>query len=330
MEKIQISHGSGGRATSELIEKVFLPALKTPQLLEMEDAGILELEKEKLAMSTDSYVVRPLFFPGGDIGKLSVSGTVNDLLVSGAVPLYMSAGFILEEGLEVEKLQKVLTSFSKAAQDAGIVLAAADTKVVEKGKADGLYINTAGVGRVVRELSALSVRPQDVVIVTGYVGDHGIAISVSREEFELDIPVKSDCAPLTGLLIPLFRFTGLRWMRDPTRGGLATVLVELAEKTSLGIRLFEEKIPVRESVSFICEMLGYDPLYLANEGKAVIVVSKEDADELLSVLREHPLGRDAQVIGEITDEFKGVRLKTKIGGERILDMLEDDPLPRIC
>ena len=328
MKSVEIGHGSGGKLTRELIEEVFLKHFNFPELHTLQDATYLP-GLSKIAVTTDSYVVRPLFFPGGDIGKLSISGTVNDLTVSGALPRYITVGFIVEEGLPIETLERVVSSMAETARSAGVKIVAGDTKVVEKGKCDGIYINTAGVGEVVRELSPKLVKPGDRVIVTGFVGDHGIAISLAREEFEVETPVESDCAPLNSLLTPLFELPGLRFMRDPTRGGLATVLVELSESSNLGIRVYEPHIPVRESVRFICDMLGYDPLYLANEGKAVVVVSEEDADRALEILKSHPLGKDAAVIGEVVEE-PGVVLVTSVGGERRLELLEEDPLPRIC
>ena len=328
IERVEIGHGSGGKLTRELIEEVFLKHFNFPELHTLQDATYLP-GISKIAVTTDSYVVRPLFFPGGNIGKLAISGTVNDLTVSGALPRYITAGFIVEEGLPIETLEKVVSSMAETARTAGVKIVAGDTKVVEKGKCDGIYINTAGVGEVVRELSPKLVKPGDKVIVTGFVGDHGIAISLAREEFEVETPVESDCAPLNSLLTPLFKLPGLRFMRDPTRGGLATVLVELSDSSGLGVRIYEDRVPVREEVRFICDMLGYDPLYLANEGKAVIVVSPEDTDEALKILRSNPLGKEASVIGEVVSD-PGVALVTSIGGVRRLELLEEDPLPRIC
>ncbi|OMH40912.1 hydrogenase expression/formation protein HypE [Desulfurobacterium indicum] len=330
MEKIEIAHGSGGKLTRELIENLFLKYLDFEELKSLQDASYLKLSSPNIAMTTDSYVVKPFKFPGGNTGKLSVCGTINDLTVSGAIPKYLSLGLIIEEGFSLKELEDIISTIAKTAKEAGIVIATGDTKVVESGKCDGIYINTAGIGEIKKELSPKFVKPGDVVIVTGYIGDHGIAISLAREEFDMEIPVKSDCAPLNTLLTPLFDISGLKWMRDPTRGGVATVTVELSEMSGYGIKLFEDKIPVREEVKFVCDMLGYDPLYLANEGKALIVVDRKDAESTLNILKEHPLGKDSAIIGEVTDSFKGVRLKTRIGGERLLDLLEDDPLPRIC
>ncbi|WP_457569537.1 hydrogenase expression/formation protein HypE [Desulfurobacterium sp.] len=330
MEKIEIAHGSGGKLTRELIENLFLKYLDFEELKSLQDASYLKLSSPNIAMTTDSYVVKPFKFPGGNTGKLSVCGTINDLTVSGAIPKYLSLGLIIEEGFSLKELEDIISTIAKTAKEAGVAIATGDTKVVESGKCDGIYINTAGIGEIKKELSPKFVKPGDVIIVTGYVGDHGIAISLAREEFDMEIPVESDCAPLNTLLTPLFDISGLKWMRDPTRGGVATVAVELSEMSGYGIKLFEDKIPVREEVKFVCDMLGYDPLYLANEGKALIVVDKKDAENTLNILKEHPLGKDSAIIGEVTDSFKGVRLRTRIGGERLLDLLEDDPLPRIC
>jgi len=328
VEKIEIGHGSGGRLTRELIEDLFLKYFASPELSLLGDASYLP-GFERLAVTTDSYVVQPLFFPGGDIGKLSVSGTVNDLVVSGALPQFISVGFIIEEGFPMKDLERIVKSISQTAERCGVKIVAGDTKVVERGKCDGVYVNTTGIGRVVREFSPKLLKPGDVIIVTGFVGDHGTAISIARERFEIETGVVSDCAPLDSLLVPLFEVPGVKFMRDPTRGGLATVLVELSHSSGLGMRIYESKVPVREEVRFVCEMLGYDPFYLANEGKAVIVVSKEDAGAVLSKLKSHPLGKNAEVIGEVTDGGDVV-LVTRVGGQRRLDLLEEDPLPRIC
>lgn len=330
MKNIEIGHGSGGRLTRELIRQVLLKYLVSDELRHLEDAAYIDLNGSNAAMTTDSYVVRPLFFPGGDIGKLAVCGTVNDLVVSGAAPRYLSAGFILEDGFPLSSLEAVLKSMQTAAQEADVKIVAGDTKVVEKGKCDGIYINTSGVGEVVRALPLSTVSAGDSVIVTGTVGDHGTAIAIARNEFEIQSPVMSDCAALNGLLSPLFPIDGLKWMRDPTRGGAATVFAEIAETSGIGVEIFEDKVPVREDVRFLSDMLGYDPLYLANEGKAIIITTPESSVKVLNILRKHPLGQNAALIGHITSRFKGARLRTKIGGERALDMLEDDMLPRIC
>ncbi len=330
MSKIEIGHGSGGKLTRELIEKTYLRYFSDEELRPLEDAATIDFSGTKIAITTDSYVIRPLFFPGGNIGKLSVCGTVNDLVVSGAVPRYLSLGFILEEGFSIDSLEQIVQSISETAAKSEIKVVTGDTKVVEKDKCDGLYINTTGIGEIARPMNMESISAGDAVIVTGTLGDHGTAVALARDEFDIKASVESDCAALNELLTPLFKIAGLKWMRDPTRGGVATVLVELSETSGLGVEVYEERVPVREDVRFIQDMLGYDPLYLANEGKAVIVTSDESSNTILQILRKHPLGKDASVIGNVSSKYKGVRLKTRIGGERILDMLEEDMLPRIC
>lgn len=330
MKRIEIGHGSGGRLTRDLIENLFLKYLNSSELKPLEDAAYLEFKDPKIAITTDSYVVRPLFFPGGDIGKLAVCGAVNDLVVSGAVAKYISLGLIIEEGFSISELEEVIKSISRTSEEAGVKIVTGDTKVVERNKCDGLYISTTAVGEVKKSVIADNIMDGDLVIVTGTLGDHGTAVAIARDEFQIETSIESDCAPLNGLLTPLFNIDGLKWMRDPTRGGVATVAVELSNKTVFGIEIYEDKIPVRDDVRFISDMLGYDPLYLANEGKAVIITSSESTDKIVEALRKHPLGKDAAVIGRVSSKFKGVRLKTKIGGERILDLLEDDMLPRIC
>lgn len=330
MKQIEIGHGSGGRLTRDLIKNIFLKYINSEELKPLEDAAIINLSHPVTAFTTDSYVIRPLFFPGGDIGKLSVCGTVNDLVVSGAVPQYISLGFIIEEGFSIDSLEQIIKSIGEAANDAGIKIVTGDTKVVEKNKCDGIYINTTGVGEVVKALPLSNVSDGDAVIITGTVGDHGTSIAIAREEFSIEAAVQSDCAALNDLLVPLFEIDGLRWMRDPTRGGVATVLVELSESLGVGVQVLEDRVPVREDVRFISDMIGYDPLYLANEGKAIVITSSESSNKVLEVLKRHPLGKNAAVIGKVSSKFKGVRLKTRIGGERLLDMLEEDMLPRIC
>lgn len=330
MNKIEIGHGSGGRLTRDLIEQLFLKYLSSDELKTLEDAASIQLGQSGISVTTDSYVVRPLIFPGGDIGKLAVCGTVNDLVVSGSVPRHLSIGFILEEGFGLDTMEHILKSIHQSALDAGVTIVAGDTKVVEKGMCDGIYINTTGIGESGRTLNAGNVSAGDSIILTGTAGDHGTAVALARNEFQIDAPVESDCASLNELLIPLFETEGIKWMRDPTRGGVATVLAELSEATGLGIQVSEERVPLREDVRFISDMLGYDPLYLANEGKAVIVVSGDAAGDVVSALKRNPLGENAAVIGHVTSKFRGVRLKTRIGGERLLDMLEEELLPRIC
>ncbi|UCH81867.1 MAG: hydrogenase expression/formation protein HypE [Nitrospiraceae bacterium] len=330
MNNIEIGHGSGGKLTRDLISSLFLKYLSSSELHSMEDAATINIHSGKTAFTTDSYVIRPLFFPGGDIGKLSVCGTVNDLAVSGAIPEYLSLSFIIEEGFSLNHMEEIVKSIAEEADRSALKIVTGDTKVVERGKCDGIYINTAGIGTIVRTFTVNDVSSGDVVIVTGTIGDHGTAVALARNEFDIETKVESDCASLDSLLTPVFDINGVKWMRDPTRGGAATVLVELSEETNLGIRIVEENIPVREDVQFIADMLGYDPLYLANEGKAIIIASEEAAGSVLEKLHTHPLGEYAVIIGEISSDFQGLRLKTKIGGERPLDMLEEDQLPRIC
>jgi hydrogenase expression/formation protein HypE len=330
MKKIEIGHGSGGKLTRDLIENIFLKYLQSPELNPLEDAATVCINSKEAAITTDSYVIRPLFFPGSDIGKLSVCGTVNDLTVSGAIPRYLTLGFIIEEGFPFSDLERIVESISQTAQDAEVEIVTGDTKVVEKGKCDGIYINTTGFGEIAKPMVTAKISEGDKIILTGTMGDHGTSVAIAREEFTIDASVQSDCAPLNDLLTPLFEIDGVKWMRDPTRGGVATVMVELSDTLGMGICIYEDSLPVREDVQFISDMLGYDPLYIANEGKAIIVASVGSADKVIELLRKHPLGVNAAIIGHIDSNFSGVILKTKIGGERILDMLEEEILPRIC
>jgi len=339
-EQVTLSHGAGGKASHDLVEALFLAEFRNPLLEPLADAAIFEADgtsaaAARLAFSTDSYVVKPLFFPGGDIGELSVNGTVNDLAMAGARPLCLSAGFIVEEGFPVEDLRRVAASMARAAAAADIAVATGDTKVVERGKADGLYVNTAGVGVVRHDLDLGPSRMEtgDRVLVSGTLGDHGMAIMVARGELELEVKLQSDTAALHGLAATLVETVGerLRCLRDPTRGGLATVLAELALGADLAIALDEAALPVRPEVTGACEILGIDPLYVANEGKLCAVVAPERADDALAALREHDLGRDAAIVGEVRDDPPGlVLLETTFGGSRVVDMLAGDPLPRIC
>jgi len=334
-ERITLAHGAGGKSTHALIEALFLPELGNPLLAPLGDSALLTVDGgAALAFTTDSFVVKPLFFPGGDIGELAVHGTVNDLAMAGARPLGLSAGFIVEEGLAVADLQRVAASMGAAARAAGVAVVAGDTKVVERGKADGLYVNTAGVGVVEhdRHLSPELIRPGDRVLVSGSLGDHGMAIMIARGELELEVELESDTAPLHELALGLLEAVeGVRCMRDPTRGGLATVLNELAMAAEVGVVIAEAALPVRPEVNGACEILGIDPLYVASEGRLVAVVAPEDADRALAALRAHPLGEGAAIVGEVRAEPPGmVVLETSFGGSRIVDMLAGDPLPRIC
>ena len=333
-ELITLAHGSGGKASRALVEGLFLEELGNPLLDPLGDSALLELNGSRLAFTTDSYVVKPLEFPGGDIGELAVNGTVNDLAVAGARPLVLSAGFVVEEGFEVARLRRLAASMARAAEVAGVVIATGDTKVVERGKADGLYINTAGIGLVgsgVR-LGAGRVLAGDRVLVSGTLGDHGMAVMVARGELALEVELESDTAPVHELAASLLELgETLRWLRDPTRGGLATALNELARETSLAVCLEETALPLRREVVGACEILGIDPLYVANEGKLVAVVAPEAAGDALERLRSHPLGAEAALVGEVRAEPEGlVLLDTAFGGSRIVDMLVGDPLPRIC
>jgi hydrogenase expression/formation protein HypE len=333
---INLTHGNGGKAMHELIEKTFAPAFDNRFLSAFLDSALLPAEAEGLAFTTDTYVVQPLFFPGGDIGRLAVSGTVNDLAVSGARPKYLSAAFIIEDGFRLKDLAAVVRSMKKAADEAGAVIVAGDTKVVPRGKADGLFIATSGVGTCVSrtKLTPLSLRPGDRVIVSGTLGDHAAAIMKARGDFPIDFSTESDCAPLSPLILALLeRFPPptVRLMRDPTRGGLATTLAEFARAAKRSIEIDEESLPVRDEVRAICELTGYDPLYLANEGKFVVVCAEEAAADLHAFMAGHPLGKNAVLIGTVTDDpLSRVYLRTRAGGTRIVDMLVSDMLPRIC
>jgi hydrogenase expression/formation protein HypE len=337
-ERITLAHGAGGKSTHALVETLFLREFDNPMLAPLADAALFRPSGNgtgpELAFSTDSFVVKPLFFPGGDIGELAVNGTVNDLAMGGARPLLLSAGFIVEEGFPTSDLQRTAGSMGAAARAAGVTIAAGDTKVVERGKGDGLYVTTAGIGVVASglSLSADAIRPGDVVIVSGTIGDHGMAIMIARGELELEVELESDTAPLHELsAVLLDSGAEVRCMRDPTRGGLATVLNELAMSAEVGIAVSERAVPVRAEVNGACEILGIDPLYVANEGKLVAVVDPAGADRALAALRSHPLGGDAAIVGEVRPEPPGmVLLETGFGGTRVVDMLAGDPLPRIC
>jgi len=333
-ERITMSHGAGGKATQTLIEAVFLDAFRNPLLEPLEDAARIHVNGARVALTTDSYVVSPLFFPGGNIGDLAVNGTVNDLAVSGASPLYLSAGFILEEGFPVADLSRIVASMQAAARQAGVQIVTGDTKVVEKGKADGCYINTAGVGVIERDttLGVAQARPGDAILVSGPIGDHGVTIMLARGELDLEADIISDTAPLNDLIRSLLsQVTGVRAMRDATRGGVATILNEVATAANVSVVVTEDAIPVRTEVRGASELLGIDPMYVACEGRLVAIVDSAEADRALEVLRGHPLGEQAAIIGHIAEEPPGiVLLKTAFGGTRIVDLLVGDPLPRIC
>jgi len=333
-DRITMSHGAGGKATQTLIEAVFLDAFRNPLLEPLEDAAQLRVNGARIALSTDSYVVKPLFFPGGNIGDLAVNGTVNDLAMAGAVPLYLSAGFILEEGFPVADLTKIVASMQAAAQLAGVQIVTGDTKVVEKGKADGCYINTAGIGMIEPDvnLGVAHARPGDAIMVSGPIGDHGVTIMLARGELDIEADVISDTAPLNALVASLLaQTTGVRALRDATRGGVATILNEIATAAGVGVLVNEDDIPVRAQVRGASELLGIDPMYVACEGRLVAVVDGAVADIALAALRAHPQGAQAAIIGHVRAELPGiVQLKTAFGGTRIVDLLVGDPLPRIC
>jgi len=334
-EQIVMGHGAGGRMSQRLIQKAFLPVFQNPALQAGNDAALVDAGlRQQLSISTDSHVVWPLFFPGGDIGRLAVCGTVNDVAMLGARPLYLTAGFILEEGLDMATLQRVVASMQTAAQEAGVQIVAGDTKVVQRGKADGLYITTAGVGVVREGLNIGGARAQlgDVVILSGSIGDHGIAVLGARGELGFESDIQSDVAPLNHLIEAMLNVSDkIHVLRDPTRGGLATTLNEIAVQSGVGIRLDEQRIPVQPAVSAACEMLGFDPLYIANEGKLVAVVAQEDAEAVLKLMRETRYGEGAVVAGEVIAEPPGrVLLKTALGSTRVVDVLAGEMLPRIC
>lgn len=333
-DKILLGHGSGGKLSAELLQDIFLPAFFNPILGKLEDQAVVEVNGTRLALTTDSFVVKPLFFRGGDIGSLAVHGTINDLAMGGAQPLFLSAAFILEEGLAMDVLRRVAQSLARAAEDAGVQVVTGDTKVVEKGSGDGLFINTTGVGLVRNgvQLSAGNARPGDVVILSGSIGDHGIAILSEREGLEFECPIESDSAPLHTLVAAMLDAGGaIRCLRDPTRGGLSSTLNEIAAQSRVAISIDEESVPVREEVRGACELLGLDPLYVANEGKLVAIVEAAAADRIVAAMRKHPLGAQAQVIGKVLDSRPGlVTMRTLFGTTRIVDMLAGDQLPRIC
>ena len=335
-DRILLAHGSGGKLSRKLVEELFLPPFENPILSRLDDAAVVNWGEgtARLAFTTDSYTVKPLFFPGGDIGRLAVAGTVNDLAMMGARPLHLSAAFVIEEGLPLEVLRRVVESMRCTAEEAQVTIVAGDTKVVERGFADGLFINTSGVGMVPEgvQISGSGARVGDVVIVSGPIGDHGIAVLSEREGIAFGTSIESDVAPLNHLVEAMLKASrGIHVLRDPTRGGLATTLNEIAQRSGVAIRLDEESIPIREGVLAACEMLGYDPLYVANEGKLVAIVAPEDAERVLEAMHRTRYGEEACVIGEVAAEPAGrVVMRTEIGGTRIVDMLSGEMLPRIC
>jgi hydrogenase expression/formation protein HypE len=333
-DRILLAHGSGGAMSHDLIASLFIKAFQNPVLDRLDDMAVLEIGGIKLAFTTDSYVVTPIFFPGGDIGKLAVCGTINDLAMSGARPLYLSAGFILEEGFPFRDLETIIASMQKTAAQAGVQIVTGDTKVVNRGGADGIFINTAGLGRVPEgvDISGRNARAGDKVLISGSIGDHGIAILSSRSGLEFSTCLESDCAPLNDLVARMLEVSrDIHCLRDPTRGGLSTTLNELARQSKVGIWIEECRIPVKEEVRGACELLGLDPFILANEGKLIAIVGAGEAEKILAAMKAHPLGRDAALVGEVREEPAArVILRTSIGSTRIVDMLVGEPLPRIC
>ena len=347
-DQILLAHGSGGRLSHDLVETLFLRHFGNPVLLQLDDSAVVEIPADRakaspqvdtrprIAFSTDSYVISPLVFPGGDIGKLAVCGTVNDLSMSGARPLWLSAGFIVEEGLPLSDLGQIVTSMADTAKDAGVQIVTGDTKVVDRGSADKLFINTAGVGLVPPGVAIAGdkAQPGDAILLNGTIGDHGMTIMTQREGLQFASPLQSDCAPLNGLVADLLEALppgSVRCLRDPTRGGLATALNELAARSQVGVEIDEEALPVREPVRAACELLGLDPLYVANEGKFVAIVAQEAAHLALAALRSHRYGREAAIIGRVKESHPGrVVLRTALGARRLVDMLVGEQLPRIC
>jgi hydrogenase expression/formation protein HypE len=333
--RVDLSHGSGGRAMSQLITDIFHKALDNAWLRRGNDQAAFDVAGGRMVMTTDAYVVSPLFFPGGDIGSLAVHGTINDIAMAGARPLYLSASFILEEGFALRDLKRIADSMGAAARAAGVAVITGDTKVVERGKADGVFIATTGIGVVPPglDLSAEKVQPGDCVILSGTIGDHGVAVMSKRQNLSFETDIISDSAALHGLVAAMVEAggRGLRVMRDPTRGGLASTLNELAQQSGVGFRIMEEALPVRPEVAAACELLGLDPLYVANEGKLVAVVAPESAEPVLAAMRNHSLGRDAAIIGDVVaDDHRFVQMMTGFGGVRIVDWLSGEQLPRIC
>jgi len=334
-DRILLSHGSGGRLSQQLIHDVFLKELGNEILDELNDSAVFNVAEGKLAYTTDAYVVSPIFFPGGDIGRLSACGTVNDLSMSGAKPFYLSASFIIEEGLSINDLKTILMSMKQAADEARVKIVCGDTKVVGRGMADKVFITTSGIGLIPDgiDISPRRIRPGDSVILSGTIGDHGIAILSQREGLGFSSDFISDVAPLNHLVASMLDEVGndIHAMRDPTRGGLATTLNEFAQVANLGMRIYEDKIPVQDNIRGACELLGFDPLYIANEGKLVAIVENVAGDRVLACMKRHPLGINAEIIGEVVEKPEGmVSLVTRIGGTRVIDMMVGDQLPRIC
>ncbi len=333
-DKILLAHGGGGSLSHQLISKMFLPQFDNELLNAQHDSAIFTVGKNKFAFTTDSYVIQPIFFPGGDIGELAVNGTINDLAVSGAKPLYITTAFIIEEGLPIDNLWKIVLSMKEAAKKAGVLIVTGDTKVVERGKGDKIFINTSGIGIVEEgiDISPKNCREGDVIIINGSIADHGIAIMSARERLAFETEIISDTAPLNDLIRSVLSASkNVHVMRDPTRGGVASTLKEIAMTAQMGIEIDEAKIPIKEEVKGACEILGFDPLYIANEGKVIIFAAKEDEKKILSVMRAHQFGKESIVIGKVVKEHPGtVVMKTIIGSTRVVEMITGEQLPRIC
>ena len=335
-DKILLGHGSGGKLSHDLIDNLFAKYFDNPILRQQSDSALLNIESKNLAYTTDSFVVDPIFFPGGDIGKLAIAGTVNDLAVSGAAPEYLSVGFIIEEGFPFTELEQIVKTMADEAKKSGILIATGDTKVVNKGKCDKIFINTSGIGRIDEKhlsiSSGINIKPGDKIIINGSIGDHGMAVMAARNDLNISADIQSDCACLHGMIKSVLDATDqVKFMRDATRGGLGTVLSEVVKGKNYGIQIDEEAIPINTKVKGMCELLGFDPLYVANEGKVVIIVGHDDAAKVLDTLKESPLGKEACMIGEVTSDHKGMAwLQTIVGGKRIIDMLSGQQLPRIC
>ncbi len=332
-DMVVLGHGSGGTLSRDLLNRLFLPELEKAAPRALDDSAVVTIDGQRYAITTDSHVVSPLFFPGGDIGRLAICGTVNDLAMIGAQPVALTCGFVLEEGLSFEVLQSVVASMKEAAQEAGIYIAAGDTKVVQKGSADKLFINTSGIGKIVDGLniSGVNAKDGDVIIISGTIGDHGIAVLSAREGLGFETTLESDVAPLNHLVQAMIRAGEIHVLRDPTRGGLATSLVEISEQSNVTIEINEQALPFKPAVKAACEMLGFDPFYIANEGKLVAFVKESDADNVLDVMKKTKYGQDAAILGKVIGTGKSqVRLKTAIGGTRLVDMLPGEMLPRIC
>ena len=335
VNKIMLGHGSGGRMMHDLIENVFIRHFSNSILNDQNDAAVLQSGSEEIAFTTDSFVIDPLFFPGGNIGKLAVCGTVNDLAVTGAEPAYLSVSFIIEEGFPVIDLVTIADSLAAEAKKAGVIIVTGDTKVVNKGKCDKLFINTAGIGRIQKDKLNISkaenIEEGDVIIINGMIGDHGMAVMNARESFNFKTTVESDCASLNHMISAVLDKSKVKFMRDPTRGGVAAVLNELAAKVEVGIEIEETALPVRDGVKAMCEILGFDPLHVANEGKVIIVASEKSANDILKILKNNELGKDCAIIGRVVKDHPGkVVMKNTTGGRRFIDSLSGDQLPRIC